>query len=53
MIPIDHSSHDYDSGIVQVMELQRPGWRQRATPEPEDLPVTAEECREKRDQNGH
>lgn len=28
---------------VQVMELQRPGWRQRATPEPEELPVTVEE----------
>lgn len=29
--------------LEYVMELQRPGWRQRATPEPEELPVTVED----------
>eukprot|EP00435_Cladocopium_sp_Y103_P013227 s989_g3.t1 len=29
--------------LEYVTELQRPGWRQRATPEPEELPLTAED----------
>ncbi|CAJ1343019.1 unnamed protein product [Effrenium voratum] len=29
--------------LEYVMELQRPGWRQRATPEPEQPPVTEED----------
>ena len=33
----------FHGAFSQVLELQRPGWRQRATPEPEELPVTVED----------
>ena len=42
-IPFPSSNFTGFQWWTKVMELQRPGWRQRATPVPEEPAVTAEE----------